>query len=332
MFISRNIKNSIAIFTKKIKDFLLSSTSREALVFLFFFAIASTFWFIRALNDDYVVDIQIPVRLSNVPNNVIVTNNLPSHLTFRVKDKGSVLFGYKMGKVFAPININFNDYRQDGQQTVINTASLDRNAFSQFSSTTKTISISPDKMELIYTVGEKKKIPVSLTGSINADRRYFIVDTLIQPEKVTAYAPKKILNKLKVAYTKPVLLKDINNTTYYQIPLRPVKGVKFVPSTINLVFHTDVYSEKKIEIPVIGTNFPPNKHLLTFPSKVYVTFQVGSTLYKQIKASDFAIEISYSELEHFRLEKYPLRLTRMPQGVRNVQITPRKIDFLIEQN
>lgn len=332
MFISRNIKNSIAIFTKKIKAFLLSNTSREALVFLFFFAIASAFWFIRALNDDYVVDIQIPVRLSNVPDNVIITNNLPSHLTFRIKDKGSVLFGYKMGKVFAPISINFNDYRQDGQQVIINTASLDRNTFSQFNSTTKAISISPDKMELIYTLGEKKKIPVSLTGSINADRQYYIADTLIQPGKVMAYAPRKILNKLRVAYTTPILLKDINNTTYYQVSLRPVKGVKFVPSTIKLVFHTDVYSEKKIEIPVMGTNFPPDKHLLTFPSKVNVTFQVGSVLYKQIKASDFGIEISYKELEHFRFDKYPLHLTRMPHGIRNAQITPRRIDFLIEQN
>lgn len=332
MSAKRNIQHSLERIIKKIKTFLLSKASREVLVFLIFFAIASAFWLVRVLNDDYVVDIDVPVKLQNVPNHVIITHDLPSHLTFRVRDKGSVLLGYELGKVFAPIGIDFSDYRNASQQVTIVTSSLDRNSFSQFASTTKIISIRPYKMELFYTNGKNKKVPVVITGSIHPERQYFISDTLIRPTFVKAYAPQKVLDTLKAAFTTPVILKGIDNTTFYQVSLRKAKGVKFVPSNIRLVFHTDVYSEKTVEVPIQGINFPSNKKLLTFPSKVSVTFQVGSSLYKAIKATDFGIDLSYYDLIHFNRDKYPLRLSRIPNGVRNAQISPSQVDFLIEQN
>src|SRR5574344_461109 len=199
----RYIKNSLEGLIKKTKDFLLSKASKEALVFLIFFAIASIFWFVRVLNDDYVIDVTVPIRIQNVPNNVIITQNLPSTLTFKVKDKGSVLLGYKLGeKSFSPIGINFNDYRSDSQISLINTSAIDRNNLSQFATSTKIVSVYPSTVELAYTTGRCRILPVVLTGSVRADRQYYISDTLIYPVKVKVYAPQKILDKLKAVYTQ----------------------------------------------------------------------------------------------------------------------------------
>lgn len=332
MSASRNIQHSLERLTKKIKDFLLSKASRETLVFLIFFAIASAFWLVRVLNDDYIIEVKVPLKLQNIPNRIIITHDLPSYLTFRIKDKGTVLLGYQLGKVFSPIAINFNDIYSAEQPVVVNAATLSRTVFSLFASTTKIISIKPEKMELFYANGKSKKIPVILTGNIRPDHQYFISDTVIRPVYVRAYAPQKLLDTLRATYTTPVVLKDINNTVYYKASLRKVNGVKFVPSVIQLVFHADVYSEKKVEVPIKSLNFPTNKRLLTFPSKVTVSFQIGSSLYKQVKSSDFAIELSYNELMNYNKDKFPLHLSHQPRGVRNVQISPAQIDFLIEQN
>ena len=70
----RNIKRIYLKTARKVKDFLLSDKSREFLIFLFFFFIASGFWLLQTLNNDYETEFSIPVRLKGVPNNVVITS------------------------------------------------------------------------------------------------------------------------------------------------------------------------------------------------------------------------------------------------------------------
>ena len=106
----RNIKRIYLITARKVKDFLLSDKSREFLIFLFFFLIASGFWLLQTLNNDYETEFSIPVRLKGVPNNVVITSEPSSELHIRVKDKGTVLLNYMLGKSFFPITLDFSDY------------------------------------------------------------------------------------------------------------------------------------------------------------------------------------------------------------------------------
>ena len=88
MFDRRKIEYTYLKLSKKIKDFLLSDKSREFLIFLFFFLIAGGFWLLQTLNSDYEAEFSIPVRIKDVPNNVVLTSEPPSELRVRVKDKG----------------------------------------------------------------------------------------------------------------------------------------------------------------------------------------------------------------------------------------------------
>ena len=109
MFDRRNIKYTYLKLSKKIKDFLLSDKSREFLIFLFFFLIAGGFWLLQTLNNDYEAEFSIPVRMKDLPNNVVLTSEPPSELRVRVKDKGTVLLNYMLGKSFFPVNLGFLD-------------------------------------------------------------------------------------------------------------------------------------------------------------------------------------------------------------------------------
>ena len=107
MFERRNIKYIYLKLSRRIKDFLLSDKSREFLIFLFFFFIAGGFWLLQTLNNDYEAEFSIPVRLKGVPNHVVLTSEPPSELRIKVKDKGTVLLNYMLGKSFFPVNIEF---------------------------------------------------------------------------------------------------------------------------------------------------------------------------------------------------------------------------------
>ena len=109
------------------------------------------------------------------------------------------------------------------------------------------------------------------------------------------------------------------------------KGVKFVPASIEMMLPVDIYTEKTVEVPLRGVNFPADKILRAFPSKVQVTFQIGLSRFRQIDADDFHILVSYEELLHLGSDKYTVKLKNMPKGVSHVRFNPEQVDFLIEQ-
>ena len=99
MFDKRNIRIYYLRTLEKIRSFLLSRNSREFLIFLFFVFVSFCFWLLQILNDDYETEFSIPLRMKNVPNNVVLTSELPSELKIGVKDRGTVLTNYMLGQL-----------------------------------------------------------------------------------------------------------------------------------------------------------------------------------------------------------------------------------------
>ena len=172
---------------------------------------------------------------------------------------------------------------------------------------------------------------MKLQGTVSAGRQYYISDTICTPDSVLAYAPAGVLDTITIAYTQKVKFEDVSDTLKRQIPLLAQKGVKFVPASVEMIFPVDIYTEKTVEVPLRGVNFPAGKVLRAFPSKVNVTFQVGLSHFRQITASDFHINVSYEELLKLGSDKYTVKLRSVPKGVNQIRISPEQVDFLIEQ-
>lgn len=331
MFERRNIKRIYLNITRKVKNFLLSKRSREFFVFLFFFVIASGFWLLQTLNNDYETDFSIPVRLKGVPNNTVITSEPAPELRIKVKDKGTVLLNYMLGKSFYPITLDFSDYKGANNHVRIYASQFEKKVLSQLNVSTRLISMKPDTLEYIYSTGASKLIPVKLLGTVNAGRQYYLSDTIFKPDSVLVYAPAGILDTITTAYTQRLKLEDISDTLKQQVPLLARKGVKYVPASVEMMLPVDIYTEKTVEVPLHGVNFPADKVLRAFPSKVQVTFQVGLSRFRQISADDFHINVSYEELLRLGSDKYTVKLKKIPHGVSQVRFNPEQVDFLIEQ-
>ncbi|WP_294617481.1 CdaR family protein [uncultured Bacteroides sp.] len=331
MFNRRNIRRIYLNVTRKTKDFLLSAKSREFFVFLFFFFIAGGFWLLQTLNNDYEAEFSIPVRLRGVPNNTVITSEPVSELRIKLKDKGTVLLNYMLGKSFYPVTLNFSDYKAVDNHVRIYASQFEKKILSQLNVSTRLLSMKPDTLEYIYATGKSKLVPVRLSGTVGAGRQYYLSDTIFSPDSVLAYAPAGVLDTITAVYTQPVKQVDISDTLRLQVPLRAQRGVKFVPASVELMLPVDIYTEKTVEVPLHGVNFPADKVLRAFPSKVQVTFQVGLSHFRQITADDFHIYVSYEELLRLGSDKYTVRLKNIPKGVSQVRFNPEQVDFLIEQ-
>ena len=315
MFERRNIKYIYLKLSRKIKDFLLSDKSREFLIFLFFFFIAGGFWLLQTLNNDYEAEFSIPVRLKGVPNHVVLTSEPPSELRIKVKDKGTVLLNYMLGKSFFPVNIDFSESKVPDNHVKIYASELEKKIAGQLNVSTRLLSV----------------VPVKLEGKVVAGRQYYISDTIYSPDSVLVYAPVAILDTITAAYTQKVNFENVMDTLKQRIALAGVKGAKFVPGAIDLTLPVDIYTEKTVEVLLRGINFPADKVLRAFPSKVQVTFQVGLSRFREVNASDFVVNVSYEELLKLGTDKYTVKLKSLPRGVSHVRIHPEQVDFLIEQ-
>jgi hypothetical protein len=317
--------------SKRIKNFLLSKQSREFFVFLLFVFIAGAFWLLQTLNNDFEAELTMPVRLRGVPNHIVMTSEPPSELKVRVKDKGVALLNYTIARNFYPVILDFGDYKGANNHIKIYATEFEKKIRSQLNASTHLLSIYPDTLDYIYSTGKFRYVPVRLQAKVTSGRQYYIPDTLYDPDSVLVYAPSEWLDTINYAYTEKFVLEQISDTTVYKANIRPVRGVKFVPDIVEVTFPVDIYTEKTIEVPLIGTNFPADKVLRTFPSKVKVTFQVGMSKFKDIEAENFAIRISYEDLLRSQSDKYKVTLKTIPKGVSNIRISPEEINFLIEQ-
>ncbi|WP_298073231.1 CdaR family protein [uncultured Bacteroides sp.] len=331
MFEQRNIKRLFLKTKKQAKDFLLSTKSREFFVFLCFFFIAAGFWLLQTLNNDYETEFPIPVRLRNVPENVVITSEPMSEVRVRVRDKGTVLLNYMLGKNFYPVILDFRNYNKMGNHVQVQTSQVQKRITGQLNASTALLSIKPDTLEYYYSTGVSKMIPVKLCGRVSAGEQYYLPDTLFTPDSVRVYAPSDALDTMKAAYTLPLSLDNITDTLKREVVLSAPKGAKYIPASVKLTLPVDMYTEKTVEVPLRGINFPAGKVLRTFPSKVKISFQVGIGRFRQITADDFHLVVSYEELARLGNDKYIVKLRTLPEGVSHVRFNPEQVDFLIEQ-
>lgn len=273
MFDRRNIKYTYLKLSKKIKDFLLSDKSREFLIFLFFFLIAGGFWLLQTLNNDYEAEFSIPVRMKDLPNNVVLTSEPPSELRVRVKDKGTVLLNYMLGKSFFPVNLGFLDYKGKDNHVKIYASDFEKKILSQLNVSSKILSIKPDTLEYIYSEGKSKLVPVRFQGKVTAGLQYYVSDTICKPDSVLVYAPEGILDTITTAYTQNITLENISDTTRRRIPLTSERGVKFVPASVEMTFPVDIYTEKTVEVHYMELIFRQIRCYVLFLPKFRLLFK-----------------------------------------------------------
>lgn len=331
MFDIKNIKRYYRLELRRTRNFLLSNRSREFLVFLFFVLVSFAFWLLQTLDDIYQTEFKVPIRLKNVPKEVVMTSELPEEVRVQVEDRGTVLLNYMLGRTFFPVTFDFSDYAEAGTHVHISSSELAKRISAQLNVSTKLLSIHPDTIDFIYTKGKARKLPVRLRGKVTPARQYYISHIGFHPDSVMVYAPDEVLDTLVAAYTQEVCIEDVCDTLSERVKLHRLKGVKFIPDYNDLSVYVDMYSEKTVEVPVVGINFPAGKVLRTFPSKVKVTFQVGLKNFKSVTADDFFIGVSYEDIKKMKGDQLPLTVGKAPACVSHIRIQTSEVDYLIEQ-
>jgi len=314
-----------------VRNFLFSRTNGEFLIFLFFLILSGIFWLLMTLNETYEKEIVIPVRITNIPADVMLTSDEVDTIHVTIRDRGLLLLSYMFGDDLKYIDANFKNYDQTDGNGCITSAELAKQIVRHLSSSGKITSIKPDKVLFYYNTGAYKRVPIRWKGRVIPEQFYFLSDVSYSPDSVTIYASEERLDSVRMVYTEPLNHVNFRDTLVTDCKFQRIEGVKIVPDHVKITFFTDVLTEESMtNIPVKGINMPPNKVLRTFPAKVTVKFVTGINVYRTLSPSDFTVIADYNEIAEHPSEKCKLYLQQAPQGITRVTLVNKQVDYLIE--
>ena len=320
----RSVRNIL----KAVRNFLFSGLNKEFLIFLFFLALSGAFWLLMTLNETMEREFKIPMRLTGVPGNAVITGELPDTVRVTVRDKGFTLVTYD----FRPLVFRFSNYAdEDEGKGVIPLTDVQKQVLSQMYGSSKLLQVKPGAFDFYFTYGTSKKVPVVFRGKITTSKSYYLAHTEFYPSIVTVYANKQQLDKLQTVEIEPFNYRNLQDTIRQAVRIRKIRGVKIVPSTVRLSVYPDVLTEEAIEVPITAINMPPGMVLRTFPSKVTVRFTIGASLFRTIKPNLFKVVVDYEELAANPSDKCTLQLRSVPRSVSKASLEIDRVDYLLEQ-
>lgn len=315
-----------------VRKFLFLEPNKNFLTFLFFLAFSAIFWLMMALNETYEQEIAIPVKITGVPNNVVLTSENTDTVRVILSDKGLVLIGYMYWNAPKTIEIDFSQYATGFEKGTVPAADMQQLIMGRLSASTKIISITPAEETFFFNYGVSKRVPVRWTGTVTPQQPHFISTEIISPDSVDVFASQHLLDSISVVYTEPLNHSEFRDTLRITSALQRVKGIKIVPGSVNLMFTTDILTEGSFaEIPVKSINVPEGKALRTFPSKVTVRFVAGMSILRTIKPEDFAIVVDYQEIVANASETCKIRLATVPDGVSRASLDVTQAEYVIDK-
>lgn len=317
----------------EIKAFLRRQEWKEALIFFCFVLLAFGFWLLQSLQQEYEIEIEIPVKYKNVPPDISFAETPPQTIAVKVKDRGSVLLNYSFGRTFAPIEANMKTQSEaKNGRLVISRKNIESDIKKQLIATTSLVGFEPQQIDAAYSKRVKKELPVQFDGTVQTSAGFKLAgDIVISPHDVSVYASDIVLDTLKEVKTVFTEIKKGNKTVTRTIQLQKIDGTTFDPASVSVTIPIEEYTEKTLEIPVVCTDLPSRYILRTFPSVVKVNCSVPLSRFKNISADDFEIKISFADLEQNASGTILLQLDKKPAGVDIATINPSQIEFILEQ-
>lgn len=306
--------------------------NKEFLTFLLFLLISAIFWFLQNTQSTIETKLNIPVKYTEVPDNITITNKLISSVQVTLRDKGGYLYGYAFRRKSLSIEINLMNWRTPNGIGKIPIDQLEYRLASKLRPSTQILRISPDSIVVYFVEKESKTLPVHLNIQINPAPQYMLVDNpQLSPAFVTAYAPSGILDSLNVLETVVLKADGISDTTQLEVALKPIDGVQFSQEKIQVSIPIEAFTEQTFSIPVTGIHFPEGYELRAFPTTIQVSFLVCESLYRHIKIDDFQVSVDYQDILKSPNDLSTIKVIKAPKNIKRMILKPEKVDCLIEK-
>lgn len=307
-----------------------SPMTKTVLNYLIFVFISFMFWAFLSLNNNIQHDIEIPIKINEIPDSSTIITSMPTHVSVNVKDKGISLLKFLVGKT-PVLNLKFKDYAlQEGVFFISNTE-LRRKIRGLFDNSTTIQGISIENINIKYTNLPGKKVPIRLDLDIKPNIQYVIYGSVEQDvDSAIVFADRNALAEIDEVYTYRVVEQNLKDTLLRTVAIAPIQNVKIEPERIQLTIPVEPLISKKLNIPIQVKNMPEGMNVITFPSVVEVSFLVPFSMYR--KNVPMVAVVDFNDIKRTKSNKVNVKIEESPALYNNISLGQDSVEFIIEKH
>lgn len=281
------------------------------------------------MSQNYETQMKVPVKLANVPDDIRVTTYPVKQITVSLSGKGTAL--RKSGRRGSRhvINISSDAFNMAQGRASLSTSRLRDSIVTLLPTSVSIKSISPDSLVYMYALQRSIMLPVEFEGTTESQDQFFLERIEFTPDSIQTKVMLSDSSDYRVIADGGTIVLS-SDTMVQDVALKPVAGVLFSSDKVKMTVIAQQYTEKSIEVPIIGVNFPDSLVLKSFPSKAGLTVWVKMSEYDKVTASDFQVVVDYNDISGSDASKARLRIYSQPANVRNVRLQTRTVDYLME--
>ncbi len=312
--------------------------SPKRFTFLFFLLLSTILWFLNALSREYADRVDYPIRYINYPKDFVLLNQPPEELQLDVKAFGYSLFYHKITPDLMPLRVDFGKTPLrllrggDTLSYFIESNYLQSEISNQISSEIKLNGIKPDSIIFTFTKTISKKVPVIFNGNLSFRKPFQQKGTTrLVPDSVVVQGPQAIINNLDSVQTEAYESDLLGENKKIELKLEQSKYINTSVSSIIVEIEVEKYTEREIILPLSINHLPDSLVLLPFPNQIHVSFTTSLENFNKISKYDFKAELDYKDVKHSISNRIPVILRHYPNGIRNLAISPRRVEFIVEK-
>lgn len=321
------LTDTLRTWKKLISAELHSARGKDVLLYLLFVCVAFVFWLMLSLDSEVQRDYDVPLVIDDVPDSVTFITAMPATVNVGVQAKGSQLLQYAWGHI-APVKFSFREFASENVWAVT-TAKMESRMRDYFGNGVMINSVRPDSLRLVYTTLPGEKVKLHIQGSVTTNLEYVQSGPLsANVDSIAVYSRHPLPHDLKIVETEPFVCRDLRDTTYVEVRLTPIAGMRFIPDRVRVCVPVEALVMKKQMVRIEAVNVPEGSALITFPSKAEVSFLVPVSRYKD--DDELRVFADYNDIR--RGSQYlPLHMSLMPSDIRQASVAPDSVEYIIDR-
>lgn len=319
----------------KLRSILIRSVKNKKLnVFGLFFLLAFLILVLSKLSKSYTETLTFGVTYINLPEEIVLTNDIEPKLNLTVSTYGFNLLSSYFYKKTIEIDLKNQAYIHKDKYVWLASRALP-SIEKQFGKSYKLEAVQPDTLNLSFGTLSVKEVPVRLNSNVTYAAGYDTLKGLtIVPDSIRVIGPDTEIDTLTHIETEELTLSNIKEHINTNVKLKlpqNTNAVKLSEKEILVTAKVQKFTEGTLEIPVIIKNLPADVQINYFPKVIKVSFEVSLDDYKSVKPSDFKIECDYLEIKTSNKSYVTPQLEKVPDNVKRVKMKQDKIEYIITE-
>lgn len=295
-----------------------------------FLGLAAIIWVLTKFSKDYTATLNGSIVYTDIPENLVLSAGNPRDLSFEITANGFRFLLYQINR--PQLNISLAS-RTNGsnERIILGSNDLYRLVSEELGSEVSVKNLSRSELIIEFDQLASKIVPVISEVKVQFREGFKSIDgVLLEPDSVRISAPEGLLKEITSIRTESVSLNDVHESETRNLPLQlpGQQGLQVRPSSVTLKIDVTEFTQKTITVPVEVLNLPEDVTVKIIPEMISLTFDVAMDRYNDITASDFTLVCDYSNRNNDN-NSMLVRLDEQPADVINVELSEKKVDYLI---